>query len=81
MGAEFEDVIEGKLHRIGRITARRLPQPGAVLDVLFAEQNVPAIGCLADHRAGEIAEADEVRKVDRVSRRRNKMDDSRRNRR
>ena len=80
MGAEFEDVVEGKLRRVGRVNARWLPQPCAEFNFLVAQEDVPAVKCLADECVGEIAETDQAGPVDRISGCRNKGDDSRQNR-
>jgi hypothetical protein len=80
MGAEFEEIIKWKLCRIARAKSWRSPQPCAVVDVLAPQKHVPTVGCLADHCVGQVAQADEVRRVGSLSSGGNKEDDSRRNR-
>ncbi len=52
MGAEFEEIVEWKLCRIARAETRPSPQPYAMVDVLSPQQDVPAVGCLADYCVG-----------------------------
>ena len=58
VGAEFEEIVEWKLCRIARAETRPLPQPYAMVDVLSPQQDVPAVGCLADYVVGQVAQAD-----------------------
>ncbi len=80
VGAEFEEIIEWELCRIARAETRSSPQPYVMVDVLFPQQEVPAVGRRVNYKAGEVAEFDEVRRVSCPSRVGNKEDDSGRNR-